>query len=158
MDQTKRDILKKYIRRILLESDVVDIESGEDVALASELNKPANKGFLLNKEEISQIETAIKSRDPKISSFEVDLKQNQIVFDRNISNNNFHYVIRKTKNQMSPNEYKYTMWYAPFKNREDIGKPGNVNKKESDKFDINIDSSTLLSVLYNFITNALLMN
>jgi hypothetical protein len=149
--------LSDYVR-VLLREEVLDMKTPGDTALASELNKPINRGFPFGRDEQEQIKLAINNRDKKLVSFELDAQKNQISFERNIGENNFYYVIRKCSDQQDPNSFKYIMWYAPFKNREDIGKPGNVQKKESNKFDKKITTPSLKSLVYNFIFDALLMN
>jgi hypothetical protein len=158
MDEKQRNLLKEYIKKIILESDVLDIQSTDSTALAGELNKPANKGFPIGSQEKNQIETAIKKRDSKMSSFQADAQKNQITFEINQGSNNFYYVIRKTEDPIEKGQFKYILWYAPFKQREDIGKPGNVQRKESDRFDIHISPADLMSLVYNFVVKALLMN
>ena len=104
----------------------------------------------------TKIKEAIHFRYPSIHT--VDFKNNTIEFDKQGSPNNFHIVIRKIANAQNSGQYKYVMWYIPFVEREDIDKPGAIHKKESNPFDRNMSIPVLLSDIYEFFTQALLIN
>jgi hypothetical protein len=156
MDQKQRQILKTYIKKILLESEVLDMEMPGETALTYELNKGYNRALPIGPEELSKIKEAIKFRHPNVSS--VDVNNNEITFDKQGNPNNFHIVIRKVAVPQNRSQYKYIMWYVPFTEREDIDKPGMVHKKEGPLFDRSIDKTKLLDDIYEFFTKALLMN
>lgn len=156
MDQKQRAILKKYIRKILLESEVLDMQLPGETALTYELSKAINRAYPIGQQELNKIKEAIKHLYPNINS--IDFKNNEITFDKQGSPKNFHITIRKVINAQSSGQFKYVMWYVPFIEREDIDKPGEVHKKEMSPFDKNISIPNLLSDIYEFFTTALLMN
>ena len=156
----KNTIIEKYIKHkikcLLLESQAIDVQAPGSSTLTFELNKPSNHAFPIGAGEKSKIQQAVKKVYPALAS--IDVNKNEIVFDKEGTPSNFHIVIRKISNLPKSNQFKYVMWYVPFKVREDIDKPGNVNKKESDLFDKNVSSTELLNIVYNFLVEALLMN
>jgi hypothetical protein len=156
MDYNQRELLKKYIKKVLLESEVLDIKLTGEASLTYELRKPINKSYPVGNQELNKIKEAIKYRYPDLNT--IDFKNNEITFDKQGSPTNFHIVIRKVSNPQNLNQFKYVMWYVPFTEREDIDKPGQVHKKESNPFDKTITASNLLSDIYEFFINALLMN
>lgn len=158
MDISQRNRLKRYIKKLILESDVIDIKTAGDTSITAELNKPIYAGLPISQAELSTLKGAIKSVDSAVNSIDYDNRLQQISFERNISENNFYYVIRKIVNMPQKNEYKYVMWFCAFKQREDIDKPGNVQKKESPKFDVNFSETQISDIINNFIKSALLMN
>jgi hypothetical protein len=157
MNQKSKAILKRYIRHVLLqESQALDTHAPGNASLTFELAKSANRALPIGPGELDKIKSAIKHVYPEISS--IDTQNTQIVFDKQATPNNFHIVIRKIRNSPNVNQFKYVMWYVPFVETEDIDKPGSVHKKESSPFDNKITRAQLLSNIYDFFVNALLMN
>lgn len=156
MDQKQKQILKNYIKKILMESEVLDIGMPGETALTYELQKSINRPYPIGPQEFAKIKDAIHYRYPNIRT--IDFTNNTIEFDKQGSPKNFHIVIRKVANPRNANQYKYIMWYIPFVEREDIDKPGAVHKKEGNPFDKNINIPALLSDIYEFFIQALLMN
>jgi hypothetical protein len=156
MTEKEKQILKQYIKKVLLESEVYDEEMPGETSLTYELQKNINKPFPIGQQEFEKIKEAIKYRYPNISS--IDFTNNTIQFDKQGSPNNFHIIIRKVSNPQNSNQYRYVMWYVPFNKREDIDKPGAVRKKTASPFDKNVNIPHFLSDIYEFFIQALLMN
>ena len=154
MTEKQKQLLKEYIKKVLLESEVFDEELPGETTLTFELQKPINKPFPIGEQEFEKIEEAIK----KSSISTVDFTNNTIEFDKQGSPTNFHIVIRKVSNPRNSNQYMYVMWYVPFNQRADIDKPGKVRRRLSSPFDKNVNISKFLSIIYNFVIGALLMN
>lgn len=156
MTNTQRIVLKQYIKKIILESEVLDVSLPGETALTYELQKQINRPYIIGPQEFAKIREAIRYRYPNIST--IDMSNNTITFDKQGSPQNFHIVIRKVRVAKNQNQYQYVMWYVPFVEKEDIDKPGAVHKKEGNPFDKNINISALLSDIYEFFLQALLMN
>jgi len=156
MTEKQKQLLKQYIKKVLLESEVFDIKLPAETSLTYELQKGINKPYTIGPEEFAKIREAIRYRYPSIST--IDFTNNTIQFDKQGTPNNFHIVIRKVTNPQNSNQYKYVMWYVPFNQREDIDKPGAIHKKEGGPFDKNVNIPNFLSDIYEFFIQALLMN
>lgn len=163
MTEKQKYLLKKYIKKVLTE-DVNNQLEGE-TTLTFELQKNYNKPYPIGIQEMEKIKEAIKSRYPSIQSFDAKEIPNtepkqytEISFEVNITPDNFYFVIRKIVNPKNTTQYKYSIWFVPFKQRADIDKPGAVTQKEGDPFDKNVNIPNFLSNIYDFFTDALLMN
>lgn len=156
MTENQKQILKKYIKKVLLESETIQTKEADDTNLTAILQKGYNRPYPIGPQELEKIKEAINHVYNNITS--VDFTNNTIEFEVNKSPTNFHFVIRKVANPKSANQYQYVMWYVPFNQREDIDKPGEVLKKSASPFDKNVNISNFLSNIYNFFTDALLMN
>ena len=156
MTEKEKQILKKYIKKVLLESETIQTKEADDTNLTSILQKGYNRPYPIGPQELEKIKEAIKKVYNNITSLE--FTNNTIEFEVNNPPTNFHFVIRKVSNPKNSNQYQYVMWYAPFTQREDIDKPGAVFKKTASPFDKNVNIPNFLSNIYNFFTDALLMN
>ena len=148
--------LLKYIKKIILETAGTSFETSEGTSLVAELNKPINKPFPIGNEELDRIKKAIFERYPDKKT--VDFKNNTITFSINGMPSNFYFVIRKVEDVPNVNQFKYVIWYVPFKEKEEIGMPGKTLKKESDPFDKTVKMQNLLDLLGEFVTDGLLTN
>lgn len=151
--------IKNYIKSLLVESDVLDVDSMGETTLTAELSKPKNIGYAMSSDEISQITSAIKKRDSKIKSIKYDQTKKEMVLSMSPAGTNFYCVLRKINaDQTDPSSFMYVLWYVPFDQREDIDKPGKVERRESSVFSSSFNPAEVLSIAYNFMYNALLMN
>lgn len=151
------EILKRYIRKMIRESSVLDVSSTGDTSLEFELQKPNNKGIPITSDEFNQIKSSIKSRDAGILTIDYDPQKLQITFEKNIDQNNFYFLIRKIVN-VPRRDYKFVMWYISYKERSDIDKPGNVSRKESAPFDETTGGPTINTIINEFVKQSLLVN
>lgn len=161
MTEKQKQLLKRYIKKVLLEnmlleSSYVETKEADDTNLTAVLQKGHNRPYPIGPQELEKIKEAINHVYHNISS--VDFTNNTIQFEVNQPPTNFHFAIRKIANPANSNEYKYTMWYVPFTQREDIDKPGAVFSRSGSPFDKNANIPNFLSNIYNFFTDALLMN
>lgn len=161
MNEKQKQSLKQYIKKVLLEnmlieSSYVETKEADDTNLTAVLQKGYNRPYTIGPQELEKIKEAIKHVYSNISS--VDFTNNTIQFEVNQSPTNFHFAIRKIANPQNSNEYKYAMWYVAFTKREDIDKPGAVFSRSGSPFDKNANIPNFLSNIYNFFTDALLMN
>ena len=156
MTEKQTQILKKYIKKVLLESETIQTKEADDTNLTAILQKGYNRPYPIGPQELEKIKEAISHVFSNITS--VDFTNNTIEFEVNKTPTNFHFVIRKVVNAKNFNQYIYVMWYVPFTQREDIDKPGAVLKKAGSPFDKKVNIPNFLSNIYNFFTDALLMN
>lgn len=162
--EQKIKILKYYLRK-KLEENALTITLPGETTLTAELQKGINQPNPIGQQELEKIKEAIKVRYPEMNSFESKEISNsnprlysEISFEKSGTPTNFKVVIRKIANPTNRTQFKYAMWYVPFNEREDIDKPGAVQKKESDPFDAQTDISSFLNTIYEFFLKALLMN
>lgn len=165
MTEKQKKLLKRYIKKVLLEAVVLKIKSPGESTLTYELQKGINKPYPIGVQEMEKIKEAIRFRYPSMNSFDAKeisntdpKKYTEISFETSGSTTNFRFVIRKVINPQNTSQYKYVMWYVPFNQREDIDKPGAVEKKEGSPFDKNVNIPNFLSDIYEFFIQALLMN
>lgn len=161
MTEKQKQSLKRYIKKILLEnmlleSSFIETKEADDTNLTAVLQKGHNRPYTIGPQELEKIKEAINHVYSNINS--VNFTNNTIQFEVNQSPTNFHFSIRKIANPQNSGEYKYTMWYVPFTQREDIDKPGAVFSRSGSPFDKKANIPNFLSNIYNFFTDALLMN
>lgn len=163
MTEKQEQILKKYIKKMLLEDANNRLEGS--TTLTYELQKPANQAFPIGADEMEKIKEAIKIRYPKLTSFDAKEAPNtnpkqylEIVFEATGTPTNFYFTIRKIKNKTNNNQFLYSIWFVPFIQKADIDKPGAVIQVEGSPFDNSAPRPTFLSTVYNFFTDALLLN
>ena len=161
MTEKDKQLLKRYIKKVLLEnalveSSYVETQEADNTNLTAVLQKGNNRPYPIGPQELEKIKEAINAVYHNINS--IDFTNNTIQFEVNQSPTNFHFAIRKVANPQNLNEYKYVMWYVPFTQREDIDKPGAVFSRSASPFDKTTNISNFLSNIYNFFIDALLMN
>ena len=148
-----------------MEATVLNVQLPGESTLTYELQKGINKPYPIGEQEMEKIKEAIRFRYPSMNSFDAKeipntepKKYMEISFEKSGTPTNFRFVIRKVVNPQNSSQYKYVMWYVPFNQREDIDKPGAVEKKEGSPFDKNVNIPNFLSDIYEFFIQALLMN
>lgn len=152
--------LKQLIMEVLAEDAAGVITTVNNTSITAELAKGVNRGLPISNDEFEKLSSAIKSRDQNIRSIDKNDQVNEVTFTRNDAGNNFYYKLRKISDPTDATKQSqyYVMWVVPFQSRIDIGKPGDLIRKESNPFNVRFDQSKVLDILFNFVRDALLMN
>jgi hypothetical protein len=156
MDQNKKIILKKYIKKILKESQALPVQSSDETTILSQLSQTIYKPFPIGTQEFEAIKQSIKSVKP--DKFSVDIENNTVSFTISGTFKNFNCTLRKIINQGKQNQFKYVLWRVPFKEMEQLGSEEKIYPVFSDVFDSNISPQNLLSLITSFTKKALLTN
>ncbi len=155
-----KTVLKRYIQKLIREADGLDLKPVGEVSLSAELAKTINKGFPLQQFEFSKLSESIKNSDKEIKSIDLSADRTEVTFTRNSDGTNFYFKFRKILDpaDQTRQNFMYVLWYVPFQSREEINKPGNVQKKESSQFSNSFTQNQISDIIFSFITDAMLLN
>ena len=70
MTEKEKQILKKYIKKVLLESETIQTKEADDTNLTSILQKGYNRPYPIGPQELEKIKEAIKKVYNNITSLE----------------------------------------------------------------------------------------